>query len=197
MSAISDFKRAGLRVLALRSGGEMIRTDFGERKLKMGDSLIVYGTTSELLTLNEKPGLRVGLRRGTERAGDSVVVEAIVAPHRASAGERIVDLALGRYDVRILGAHRHRRLPGPDLENVRLRPADKLLLEGPAANLDALTDDAGLVSITRSRGRPYRRHKAPIAILAFGAVVLIAAFGLMDIGILDFGTRSTAAQRSV
>ncbi|WP_048645535.1 SLC13 family permease [Nitratireductor soli] len=184
VSAAPDFKRPGLRVLALRSGGELIRADFSERKLKTGDSLIVYGTPSELLTLNEKPGLRVGLRRATERARDSVVVEAIVAPHRASAGQRIVDLALGRYDVRILGAHRHRHLPGPDLENVRLRPADKLLLEGPAANLDALTDDAGLVSITRSSDRPYRRGKAPIAILAFAAVVLIAAFGLMDIGIL-------------
>lgn len=184
VSAIPDFNRPGLRVEALRSGGELIRADFSERKLKKGDSLIVYGTTSELLTLNEKPELRVGLRRGAERSQDAIVVEAIVAPQRASAGERIVDLSLGRYDVRILGAHRHRHLPGPDLENVRLRPADKLLLEGPAANLDALADDAGLVSITRSSSRPYRRGKAPIAILAFATVVLIAAFGLMDIGIL-------------
>lgn len=185
ISAIADFNHPGLRIQALRSGGEMIRTEISKRKFKKGDSLIVYGTTSELLTLNEKPDLRVGLRRGTERAQDAVVVEAIVAPHRASAGGRIVDLALGRrYGIRVLGAHRHRHLPGPDLENVRLRPADKLLLEGPAANLDALAEDADLVSVTRSSGRPYRRGKAPIAVLALAAVVVIAAFGLMDIGIL-------------
>ncbi|MDZ5696700.1 SLC13 family permease [Chelativorans sp. M5D2P16] len=185
INAIPDFNRPGLRIQALRSGGEMIRTEISKRKLKKGDSLIVYGRTSELLTLNEKPDLRVGLRRGTERSQDAVVVEAIVAPHRASSGWRLVDLALGRrYGIRVLGAHRHRHLPGPDLENVKLRPADKLLLEGPAANLDALTEDADLVSVTRSSGRSYRRGKAPIAVLALVAVVVIAAFGLMDIGIL-------------
>ncbi|ODR92137.1 SLC13 family permease [Sinorhizobium alkalisoli] len=183
--AIPDFNRPGLRIQALRSAGEAIRTDLGERILKKGDSLIVFGTTSELLTLNEKPELRVGLRRGLERAQDAVPVEAVVAPHRASAGERLVDLALGRrYGIRVLGAHRHQHIPGPDLENVRLRPADKLLLEGPAANLDALMEDADLVSITRASGRPYRRGKAPITVLALAAVVALAAFGLMDIGIL-------------
>ena len=185
ISAIQDFKRPGLRIQALRSGGEMVRTGIGERKLKKDDSLIVFGTTSEILTLNEKPELRIGLRRGMERAEDAVVVEAIVAPHRSSAGERIVDLPLGRrYGVRVLGAYRHRHMPGPDLENVRLRAADKLLLEGPAASLDTLTEDADLVSVTRPIGRPYRRGKAPIAVFALAAVVLIAAFGLMDIGIL-------------
>lgn len=185
ISQIPDFNRSGLRIQALRSGGEMIRAGIAERILKKGDSLIVYATTSELLTLNENPELRVGLRRGSEQSSDAVVVEAIVAPHRSSRGGRIVDLMLGRrYGIRVLGAHRHRHMPGPDLENVRLRPADKLLLEGPAANLDTLTEDADLVSITRPRGRPYRRGKAPIAVLALASVVLIAAFGLMDIGIL-------------
>jgi di/tricarboxylate transporter len=185
IGAIPDFKRSGLRIQALRSGGELFRTDLDNRQLKKGDSLIVYGSTSELLTLNEKPELRVGLRRGMERASGAVAVEAVVAPHRSSAGERIVDLGLGRrYGVRVLGAHRHRHVPGPDLENVRLRPADKLLVEGPAANLDALAEDADLVSVTRPSGRPYRRGKAPIAVLALAAVVLLAAFGVMDIGIL-------------
>jgi di/tricarboxylate transporter len=185
IGTIPDFTRPGLRIHAVRSGGELIRGDLGERELKKGDSLIVYGTTSELLTLNENPELRVGLRRGMERAQDAIAVEAIVAPHRASAGERIVDLSLGRhYGVRVLGAHRHRHIPGADLENVRLRSADKLLLEGPAATLDELIEDADLVSITRPSGRPYRRGKAPIAVLALAAVVLIAASGVIDIGIL-------------
>ena len=182
---ISDFKRSSLRIQALRRGGELIRDELDEFTLKKGDSLIVHGSTSELLTLNERSELRVGLRRGTERVPGAVVVEAVVAPHRASAGERIVDLGLGRrYGVRVLGAHRHRHVPGPDLENVRLRPADKLLIEGPAANLDALTEDADLVSVTRPSGRPYRRGKAPLAVFALAGVVVMAAFGIMDIGVL-------------
>jgi di/tricarboxylate transporter len=182
---LSDFKRSGLRILGLRSGTEIARDNLQERVMKKGDSLIVAANTSELLTLNEKAGLRVGMRRGQERTGDTVVVEAVVAPHRSTAGERIVDLSLGRrYGVRVLGAHRHRHIPGSDLESVKLRPADKLLLEGPPDNFDALTEDADLISVSRPSGRPYRRGKAPIALLALIAVVVLSAFNVMDIGIL-------------
>ncbi len=182
---LSDFKRSGLRILGLRTGADIVRDGIDDRVMKKGDSLIFVGTTSEILTLNEKPDLRVGMRRGQERSGETVAVEAVVAPHRSSAGERIVDLSLGRrYGVRVLGAHRHRHIPGTDLESVKLRPADKLLLEGPPDNFDALTEDADLVSVSRPSGRPYRRGKAPIALLALVGVVLLAAFNVMDIGIL-------------
>ena len=185
IGTISDFNRAGLKLLGLRTGQEVVRDRLGERVMKKGDSLIVLATTSELLTLNEKAGLHVGLRRSQDRPGDKVVVEAVVAPHRATAGERIGDLMLGRrYGVRILGAHRHRHIPGPDLESVKLRPADKLLLQGPPDNFDALTEDADLVSVSRPSGRPYRRDKAPVAVGALAAVVGLATFNVMDIAIL-------------
>jgi di/tricarboxylate transporter len=182
---LSDFKRSGLRILGLRSGNEIVRDNLQERVMKKGDSLIIVASTSELLTLNEKTGLRVGMRRGQDRTGETVVVEAVVAPHRSTAGERIMDLTLGRrYGVRVLGAHRHRHIPGSDLESVKLRPADKLLLEGPPDNFVALTEDADLISVSRPSGRPYRRGKAPLALVALMAVVVLSAFGVMDIGIL-------------
>jgi di/tricarboxylate transporter len=185
IGSISDFKRSGLKLLGLRTGNEVIRDGIAERTMKKGDSLIILGSTSEILTLNEKAGLHVGLRRSQERSGEKVAVEAVVAPHRATAGERIGDLMLGRrYGVRILGAHRHRHIPGSDLESVKLRPADKLLLEGPPDNFDALTEDADLVSVSRPSGRPYRRGKAPLAVAAVAAVVGLAAFNVMDIAIL-------------
>jgi di/tricarboxylate transporter len=182
---ITALNRPGLRIVAVRSGGELIRTGIADHQLKKGDSLVILANTSELLTLNERKTLRVGLRRGADRSGDLVAVEAVVAPQKATVGERIADLALGRrYGVRILGAHRHRHIPGPDLENVRLRPADKLLLEGPPASFDALAEEAELVSVSRPSGRAYRQSKAPIAIMAVAAVVMLAAMNVMDIGIL-------------
>src|SRR5690606_25447150 len=44
--------------------------------------------------------------------------------------------------------------------------------------------EADLVSVTRPSGRAFRRRKAPIAILALAAVVLLAALNIQDIGIL-------------
>src|SRR5690606_1528261 len=99
---IAVFKRSGLRIVGLRSGGGVVRANLAERVLKKGDTLIVFGTTSELLTLNDDRRLRIGSRRGTGASGDAVVVEAVVAPLKASVGQRIADLTLGRrYGVRI------------------------------------------------------------------------------------------------
>ncbi|UUP16849.1 SLC13 family permease [Nitratireductor thuwali] len=182
---ITEFHRPGLRIIGVRTGGELRRTGFEAQVLEKGDTLLVMSTTSELLTLNDEPELRVGLRRGPEGRGETVVVEVIVAPHKSSVGQRIADLTLGRrFGVRVLGAHRHRHIPGPDLDNVRLRPADKLLLEGPSASFDALAEEADLVSVSRPSGRAFRRRKAPIAVLALVAVVLLAAWNVWDIGTL-------------
>ena len=178
-------KRSGLRITGIRRGSEVIRANLAEQTLRKGDTLILLGTTSEILTLTEEEELRVGLRWRAMGDVGTVTVEAVVAPQKAVDGQRIADLALGRrYGVRILGAHRHRHIPGPDLENVRLRSADKLLLEGPPEGLDALAQEADLVQVSRPSGRAYRRRKAPIAVLSIAAVVLLAAFGVTDIAVL-------------
>ena len=141
----------------------MIRSGIADYQLTKGDSLIVLANTSELLTLNERKTLRVGLRRGVDRTDGLVPVEAVVAPQKSTVGERIADLTLGRrFGVRVLGAHRHRHIPGPDLENVRLRPADKLLLEGPPASFDALAEEAELIiGLAAIGGAPTGRTRRP------------------------------------
>lgn len=182
---IASFQRAGMKIVGIKTPSGTIRSDIEERQLKKGDALIMLAKTSEVLTLNEEADLRVGYRRGLEAGPDKLIVEAVVAPQGASAGQRIADLTLGRrYGVRVLGAHRHRHIPGPDLDNVRLRPADKLLLEGPASGFDALSEETDLVSVTRSGVRAYRRRRAPIAIGALSAVVLLSALNFGDIGTL-------------
>lgn len=182
---IADFKQAGLRVVGARLDGKIVRKDFQDVTLKKGDGLIILGRSPELLTLNDREGLRVGQRRGAAGNGERIVVEAVVAPGRLSHGTLLSNLSLGRrFGVRIMAAHRHRHVPGPDLGNVRLRPADKLLLEGTAEALDELSRQNELVSVTRSTARAFRPTKAPLALLALGLVVVLASLNVMDIGIL-------------
>jgi di/tricarboxylate transporter len=182
---IAEFKQPGLRIVGIRSDGNTVRKDIPSLKLKKGDALIVLAKSPELLTLNNQEGLRVGQRRSTTGDGERTVVEAIVAPGRLSYGTLLSSLSLGRrFGVRILGAHRHRHVPGPDLGNVHLRPADKLLLEGTTEALDELAQESDLVSVTRSTARAFRPTKAPLALLALGLVVVLSAFNVMDIAIL-------------
>jgi len=180
---LARFQRSGLRLIGLRRNGEIIRQNLGDQVLEAKDALIIFGTTSELLTLNHMPELFVG--RGRRGDGEMVTVEAVVAPTKRSLGMRLSDLALGRrFGVRVLGASRHNHIPGPDLGNVRLKPADKLLLEGPADGFDSLAEDAALVSVTRPTGRAFRRSRGPITLTAMAAVVTLAALNFMDIGVL-------------
>ncbi|CAI9398408.1 hypothetical protein ANOBCDAF_00032 [Pleomorphomonas sp. T1.2MG-36] len=182
---IADFKQTGLRIVGVRTEGKVIRKDFQNIALKKGDGLIVLAKSAVLLTLNDREGVRVGQRRAATGSGERIVVEAVVAPGRLSHGTLLSSLSLGRrFGVRVMGAHRNRHVPGPDLSNVRLRPADKLLIEGTTEALDELSHQSELVSVTRSTARAFRPTKAPLALLALGLVVVLAAFDVMDIGIL-------------
>ncbi|SFD79670.1 SLC13 family permease [Roseivivax sediminis] len=184
---VADFQESRLRVTGLRRGGRIQRSNLDSEALRRGDALIIVAGTSELLTLSERTGLRVGQRRSIEidTEGDVRIVEAIVTPSRRSSGLRIADLALGRRaGIRVLGAFRPGHIAGADLSSVRLRPADKLLLEGTAEGFEELRRSGDVVSITAPGGRAYRRKQAPVAVLALVGIVLLAALDVLPIGIL-------------
>lgn len=183
---IGALKLPGLRVLGIKRSGEVVRGNISDHLLKKGDRLIVAASSSEILTLNEQKSLRVGRPKLGGTPSEVAVVEAVVAPHRASMGQRIGALGLGsRFGVRVIGAHRHQHVPGQDLDSVLLRPADKLLLEGPPDGIDRMTQQGYIVSVSQTSGRAFRRAKAPIALFALAAVVLMAAFNVADISILS------------
>lgn len=187
LSEIADFQRAGVRVTGIRTGSQIRRTDLSNQIIQKGDALIMIATTSELLTFAEQTGLRLGLRRTVELDPEAQVrvAEAIVTTSRRSSGVRIADLALGRRaGMRVLGAFRSNHVAGADLSSVRLRPADKLLLEGTAEGFDELARAGDVVSVSAPGGRAFRRRQAPIAILALVGIVTLAAFDVMPIGIL-------------
>ncbi|HRP78041.1 MAG TPA: SLC13 family permease [Aquamicrobium sp.] len=183
---LAAFKLPRLRILGLKRGGEVLRDDLPEKVLKKGDRLIVAAPASEILTLNEARHLRVGRARLGGRPAETQIVEAVVAPHRASIGQKLASLALGsRFGVQVLGAHRHQHIPGQDLGSIIVRPADKLLLEGSPEGLDAMTQQGYVVSVTQTAGRAFRRSRAPLALAALGGVILFSALGLADISILS------------
>ncbi|WOI55499.1 SLC13 family permease [Palleronia sp. LCG004] len=187
LGEISDFRRSSIRVTGLRRKGQIERSDLDSRTIRKGDAVVLVAGTSELLTIAEQTGLRVGQRRSVELDAEAeiTVVEAVVTPSRRSSGIRIADLALGRRaGIRVLGAHRPRHVAGADLSSVRLRPADKLLLEGSAEGFEEITRSGDVVSVTAPGGRAFRRRQAPIAVMALIGIVAFAAFDVMPIGIL-------------
>lgn len=185
LGEIGAFKLAGLRLIGVRRGGDVVRNDLDDLMLKKGDRVVVAATASLLLTLSEDKSLRIGLGRRSVDSPRLVMAEAVLAPNQTAIGRRISDLSLGsRFGVRVIGVHRHRHMAGKDLEGVLLRPADRLMLEGPPAGLDAMSQQGVIVSVDRTAGRAFRRTKAPLAVLALFGVVALSALGVMDISVL-------------
>ncbi|PRX08583.1 UNVERIFIED_ORG: di/tricarboxylate transporter [Martelella mediterranea] len=187
LAEISDFQRSGIRVTGIRHGSEIERSGLPEHVLKQGDAVILIAPTSELLTFEEQAGLQVGLQRSVflEPDAEVRVAEVIVSPSRRSSGTTIANLALGRRaGMRVLGAYRASHVAGPDLPNVQLRPADKLLLEGTSEGFSDLSRVGDVVSVTEPGGRAFRRRQAPIAVLTLIGIVTLAAFNVLPIGIL-------------
>jgi di/tricarboxylate transporter len=182
-----EFKPDGLRVTGLRRGGKVIREGIAARELRRGDTLVIVATLAEILTLLGAKAIRVGMS-GSAPTGEAerAVVEAIVTPGRNRAGDRITNLPMiWRHGTRVLGIHRHGHVAGTDLSSVRLRPADKLLLEGTEDGFAALSQSGELVSITEPSARAFRRRHAPWVVAALAAVVGLSAFGVAGIEVLS------------
>lgn len=185
LADVEPFNRSSVKVLSISHDGETRNDPSPDHPVEEGDKVIFRASTSELLTMNEDDGLTVGL--GPEAVSDDecVTVEVIVSPHKAARQRDLGRMSLGqRYGVRVLGASRPENDLGPELEDIHLRPADKLLMNGPADAYRRLEDEAELVSVSHPAARAFRRKRAPIALAAIMAVVGLAAIGLFDIATL-------------
>jgi len=181
--ALGDIKglnRAGIQLIAIYRDSKTRRDGLAQHVLQAGDRIIIQATMPEVLTLHRERGLDILGVGGGENDKDHIIVEAILAGGRGKL-RSVRNMRLGRFGVRLLGISRHRYLPGLDLESIRLRAADRLLLEGTPEGLAAAADEADFINITQPRSRSYRRRKAPIAIAALAGVVLLAALNVMPI----------------
>ena len=86
-----------------------------------------------------------------------------------------------RYGVYPIGLHREGASLDERLEATPLQIGDTLLLDGSAADIVRLAEDAGLSSLSPSTARPFRRAKAPVAIAVLVGVVMLAAFDVAPI----------------
>ena len=182
LGEVKQLKRPGIRLVALRRLGPSSNEALAEQTLQPGDRIVITATMAEVLTLHGEKGfeiLGVGPRGGDDKS--QMIVEAVLAPGRGAAFKTVSELRLGRFGVRLLGISRHRYLPGLELRSVRLRAADRLLLEGSPEGLAAAAEETDLINITQPRARSFRRPKAPIAIGALAGVVILAALNVMPI----------------
>lgn len=181
LGAVKPLARAGTSILALYRGSQRLIAALDTENLQADDRIIIEAPMAEVLTLHGEPGFKSMHTDSAKGSGQRVIVEAVLAPSQGAPSHTPGEMRLGRFGVRLLGVSRHRRLPRLRLDSVRLHAADRLLLEGTPEGLAAAAEETDLINITPPRARSFRRRKAPIAVTALVAVVVLAAFELMPI----------------
>ncbi len=179
-------KRANVKLVGLKRGATLRRTGLADEILEAGDLLVLRLELAELLSLRENRNVVIGLTAGHDDiAHDSEeIVEAMIAPSHPAIGRRLIEIPfLSALRVRILGVARFRKTPGPDLPNARIQAVDRVLVTGPADQIEQMYANPHLYGVGSTTEREFRRSKAPLAIGALLAVVLLAAFNVMDIGV--------------
>lgn len=182
-SKLSVLSRS-VKLVGVRRGSVVTRAKLDQYMLKAGDRLIVRADGAALLTLRENKRFELGIATsGTASSHNGEIIEAMISPSHPSIGRRLTEIPfLNRLKVRVLGVTRMRHFPGPDLANVRIRGADRVLVAGDDNALRALRENQNLMGVDISRQRAFRRQKAWIAIACMVAVVTLSALDVISIG---------------
>ncbi|WP_298500851.1 SLC13 family permease [uncultured Maritimibacter sp.] len=174
------------RVLDVVRGEVSLRRTMKEVVLEPGDRIVIKTDTGEILGLREDGAVvfndmdESGFEPVT--ADQTITMEASVGPNSHLRGRLVRDLKLRRkYGVYLMAIHRQDQNLSEELPDLRLQFADTLLLEGPMEGIQRLMEDGGIVNLTAPADKPLRRGKAPIAIAAIVAVMLLSAFDVMPI----------------
>ncbi|MGQ3178618.1 MAG: SLC13 family permease, partial [Blastomonas fulva] len=183
LSETAIAKRSKIVVTAIKRDGRYIRHNLASEILQPDDILVIRTELPELMSLRKSADFKVGIvRKGDVGAMGEVVVEAMVAPSHPSIGNRLYDIPfLSMLNVRILGLSRFRNLPRSDLPNAKIHAADKLVVTGSKADIARMYENPNLFGVASTSARAFRRDKAPLAIGALAAVVLLSAFNVVAI----------------
>tara|TARA_R110002020_G_scaffold34066_35_gene104007 strand:- start:29254 stop:31062 length:1809 start_codon:yes stop_codon:yes gene_type:complete len=181
---LKDFSAlAKTRVLAILRGSERLKPD-PALELNTNDLVIFQANQSELLTLRDHPNYKLGYYKKLLAAADqqkTEKIEAVYAGDAGSSGRQLRDLGWFKAGVRVLGISRRKHNPGPELSEVRLRAGDRILLEGSPGDLADILQSESFVAAAVPKLRPYKRHRAGLAMLTMIGVIVLSIFNVAPI----------------
>jgi di/tricarboxylate transporter len=111
------------------------------------------------------------------------VVELIIPPQSSLIGERLYDTQLKRDpDVKIIAIKRiHLHWSEKNVEDVRLKNGDILLIQCPVEKLESMRGRADFIIVEDVHHEIVLRRKARHALVIFAGIIVSASTGLADI----------------
>ncbi len=198
---VSLFARRNVRIIDIYRGGEPSRSLVKDVVLDVGDRLVLRTSATELDVIFGQYGLSKSSEETEDRpeqdsanlgasirkvsSRESRLLEVLISPGCLIIGKKLKDLNLDRkYNVYPFALHRPTEKAIPQFTEVELKIGDTMLIEGATQDMSRLAEDFRLVEVSELSAHPYRRQKAPIAVLSLVGIVLGAAFGMAPIALL-------------
>lgn len=176
------FRREGVRVIDVLRGDASLRRDLAPVTLQPGDRVVLRTEMAELLGMQQNRDLRMVDKLSSVQ---TETVEVLITPGCRMIGRSLGELRLRRrYGVYPLAVHRRNQNIGRQLDDLVVVVGDTLLLEGAAEDIGRLAADMDLVDISKPTVKAYRRDRAPVAVGAMVAVVVLAALNVAPILLL-------------
>ena len=175
---------SGIRVLKIFRGDEELSTPLNDTQLLAGDRLVLHTSMRDFVELRHNGLLAINRADSFETIStrDVMLAEAIVGRNSRYSHRPMRNLNLtARYGIHVLAVHRHNENIQDNLDDFELQFGDVMLVEGTASQIKKFADNGELISLNSVQERAYRRNKAPIAIAAVLAVMVLAAFKVMPI----------------
>jgi di/tricarboxylate transporter len=168
-------------------GGELLAPVKPNDLLAAGDLLYFTGQAEAIVRLQVFPGLVPSHERdfsaNLRQSGKGRVIEAVVSRSSPMLGKTLKEGNFrSRYDAAVLAVHRHgEKLPGP-MGTLVLKPGDTLLLLAGDDFHKRWNQARDFYMISKLTDMPVvNRRKTAIILVALLGMVLLAAFGIMDI----------------
>ncbi len=179
VTEVELFTRDGVRLIDVLRGDASLRRNMDGVTLKLGDRVVLRTEMAELLGMQSLKDLRTIDKLSSV---ETTTVEVLITPGCRMVGRSLGSMRLRRrYGVYPLAAHRRNQNIGRQLDDLVVQVGDTLLLEGDPADIQRLAADMDMVDVSTPSERPYRREKAPIALLAMAGIVILAALNLAPI----------------
>ena len=179
VTEVELFTRDGVRLIDVLRGDASLRRNMDGVTLQLGDRVVLRTEMAELLGMQSSKDLRTIDKLSSV---ETTTVEVLITPSCRMVGRSLGSMRLRRrYGVYPLAAHRRNQNIGRQLDDLVVQVGDTLLLEGDPADIQRLAADMDMVDVSTPSERPYRREKAPIALLAMAGIVVLAALNLAPI----------------
>ncbi len=191
----SGFARLRLRILGIarKSGSKLLPAS--DEIIQKGDKLLLHGSRDCVTALRRIEDLSVVSNEKSEGLGESPnagYTEVTLAPQSDLAGKTLKELNFrNQYGLQILSIWRKGKSITSHLRNITLEFGDAMLLSGPRAKIEALTEDDDFLVLSQSAYDDSATEKPGWKAL-LSAILMVSVVGSVLIGALPIAIAAVA-----